>query len=312
MRVPWAALAVSLLPRPAEAGAWTQPPGQLWLKASLIRLDSDAVFADADDVFLTGCSASIEVGDRRPFDCATGGRFGVTALYLDAILGLAEGLDLGLQVPWIAETTFVNRSGLSGEDAGLGDVRLSLRYAWARTGPGRSGLPAWRGAPITGALHVELKAPTGNFSVDESVPPLGEGQWDLSTRVAVGWAHPRFYLGGQAGFRWRATNPSTSVDVGDELVALAEGGVHVFGWLSLPLKTDLVFGAESFETGVPNPRPGRWIWRLIPGIVFRWPDTRWGLELTSFVPLAGAGYPANPSFAAAVVGGLDLWTSSAR
>lgn len=281
-------------PQSVQAGAWSLREGRLAAKASLLHLSSDLVFADDDDVTLLGCSGAIESGDRRPYDCATGGRFGVTAIYVDTGLGLGRGWEVGFQLPVVLETSFENRSGLSGRDGGLGDVRVYGRKQVAL-------------GPIAGALRLEAKAPTGNFSVDEAVPPLGEGQWDVTAEVSAGWAQTRFYAGADLGFRWRAPNPSNDVDVGDELLALAEAGLHVFEWLTVPLKTDLIYGFESTQTDVPTPRPRRWLWRLQPGLRIRWPGQAWGLEGVVFVPLAGAGYPANPTFSLALFGGGQLW-----
>jgi hypothetical protein len=286
----------------AFAGAWTLEEGKIWSKAALLYLRSSSLFADQNDerFGLTGCvdgagnPVTISAGDRRPYDCTTGGTFQVAAIYWDTYFGITDELDLIVQIPFILHTQFENDSGLDGSDAGLGDIRVGAQYRYLAD-------------PVVLALYFAVKAPTGNFTTNEAVPPLGQGQWDLTWRALIGRSFGRFYAGADIGYRLRLTNPDTGINVGDEILVNLEGGVTIWKWISFQTGGDLLWGFESEEEGAPTNRPRRWVLHVRGTLSLAFHE-HFGMELGLRWPVAGEGWPADPVFGIALYGKTPkLW-----
>ncbi|MEM9188272.1 MAG: transporter [Myxococcota bacterium] len=290
------------VPSEAHAGAWTLEEGRIWGKAALLYLRSDRIFADTNDerFGLMGCTdgagnpVQIGLGDRRPYDCLTGGTFQVAALYFDVTVGIVDRWDFTVQVPVILDVSFRNESGLDGSDAGLSDIRLGTKFRILQE-------------PMVLSVAAEVKLPTGDFTTDEAVPPLGEGQFDLGLQVLVGKGFEYGWVGGDVGWRFRLTNPDTRINVGDELLANVEGGIKPLAWLAIPLGVDLLYGMESQEEGVPTSRPRRWVMHVRGGLLFSVTEFL-HLEASVRWPVAGAGWPADPIWSFGVMGETPpLW-----
>ncbi len=293
--------AVVLAPERAHAGAWTLEEGRLWGKLAVLHLSSDQLFATETDAGLLGCAngagEAIVIGprDRRPYDCTTGGTFRVTAVYAELALGLLDELEVSLQVPWIADVRFSNTSGLDGRDSGIGDLRASLRYRVLAQ-------------PFVGTLAFQVKVPSGRFTTDEAVPPLGEGQWDLTFSAQAGRSFGRGYLNADVGYRVRLPNDDTRIDVGDEILTSLEGGASLHPRFALRAASALLWGFESENVGsAVLARPRRWVLegRFTAAVVVH---EHVGLEAFVFVPLVGEGWPANATYGIAVSGTTPkLW-----
>jgi len=289
-------------PGKASAGAWTLEEGRIWSKAAFLYLRSNTLFADQNDerFGLTGCvdgagsPVTLSAGDRRPYDCTTGGTFQVAAVYWDTYIGIIDELDLVLQIPLILHTQFHNESGLEGSDGGLGDIRLGAQYRYLSD-------------PVVLAAYFAVKAPTGSFTTNEAVPPLGEGQWDLTWKALIGRSFGRVWLGADVGYRLRLTNPNTQINVGDEILVNLEGGAQIWRWISFIGGADLLWGFESEDEGAPTNRPRRWVLHATGKLLFAL-GQHIGLELNVRWPLAGEGWPADPVLGIAIFGKTPrLW-----
>ncbi len=289
-------------PRSAQAGAWTLEEGTIWSKAAFLYLRSSTVFANSDDerFGLDGCSdgvgnpVTIRAGDRRPYDGTTGGTFQVAAIYWDTYFGITDELDLTLQIPIVLHTQFHNDSGLHGTDGGLGDLRFGAQYRLLLE-------------PVVLSAYADVKAPTGSFTTNEAVPPLGQGQWDITWKMLIGRSFGRFYAGADVGFRLRFTNPDTNIDVGDEILVNIEGGMRIWRFISFQTGADLLWGFESQEDGAPASRPRQWVLHVRGSLAAAF-NAHIGMELGLRWPVAGEGWPADPVFGIAIIGKTPrLW-----
>lgn len=289
--------AIILIPATASAGgAWTLEEGHLWGKLSLVYQRADQQFADPISALMLACGDPISPGDRMPFDCTTGGVFEVTALYADLIWGIVDGVDVRLQVPLILSQSFFNDSGLNAhQDVAFGDLRVGGQFRFLNDS-------------VVAALRWQLKMPTGFFTTDEGVQAVGEGQWDLSAIAAVSGSIDDAWLNGEVGWRFRFANPTTGIDVGDELLILGEVGYRFLPWLMVPLKLELIYGLESTNSREPTPRPGRWILNAIASAILVFEELHpVAFEVGIRVPIVGQGYPSLPVFSLGVWGEIEMY-----
>lgn len=288
---------IVLIPATASAGgAWTLEEGHLWGKLSLVYQRSSQQFADPISALMLACGDPISPGDRMPFDCTTGGTFEVSALYADVIWGIVDGIDVRLQVPLILSQSFWNESGLnSNQGVAFGDIRVGGQFRYLDE-------------EVVGAVRWELKMPTGFFSTDEGVQAVGEGQFDFTAIAAISGSIGDAWLNGEAGWRFRFTNPTTNIDVGDELLLLGEAGYRFLPWLMVPLKLELIYGLESTNSTEPSPRPGRWVLNAIASAILVFEEIEpVAFELGIRVPIVGQGYPSLPVFSVGVWGEYDMY-----
>lgn len=292
--------AVSAVPSAARAGAWTTEEGVVWGKIALFHLDSDRVFVghtrDGTDCSGKDGTRTLNIGDRAPYDCMLGGGLKTTQLFVEASFGLHERVELGLQLPIILNGEFVS-DDVTDNSRGLGDLRFGTKVLIVPE-------------PLVLSAAMDVKAPTGDFSIDAVQVPLGEGQWDVTFRglVAKSFLEGKLWAGGEAGYRIRTDNEETQpqpIDMGDEVVAVLEGGARPLPWLYLPARLELLWGFDShFEPAnefLPRSKRGRRrVLFVQTGLMlnplrhtagyFRDLGVEWGVR----VPVWGEDWPADP------------------
>ena len=183
----------------AIGGAWVPEKGSTYLKLGFRDLDTDTVF-DA-----SGSQAD--------------GFFEERAVDFYGELGIGHRLGL-----WTA----LSHKRIENEDqkaSGLSDIELGLRY---RMKKGEFGVLS---------LGSTVKLP---YLYDEDDAfRLGNGQEDLELRLLYGKGLGIFYVGAEAGYRWRTEDPS------DEWRYLLEVGGSL-EWFYFRSKLD---GIESVDNG---------------------------------------------------------------
>ncbi|MEM9071117.1 MAG: hypothetical protein AAGE52_21585 [Myxococcota bacterium] len=284
----------------ARAGAWTTPEGVLWLKVAWFRLDSDRLFVDSlrEGVFCAEENRFLEEGDRGPYDCNLegGGGLRTDQVFLEFAFGIHKRIDFRLQLPIILAGEFVS-DGTPATRRGVGDLRLTTQVLIVDS-------------PVVVAANMEVKAPTGFFTADAVGVPLGEGQWDVAFRGLISGSllGGRLWMGAEVGYRIRTPNDELGftgdgLNLGDEILVVAEGGGRPIDGLYLSLRGELLYGFASkddiFEL------PGRRVAYIQPGIAispfafagdsFReWTDL--SLEFGVRIPVWGRNWPADPIY----------------
>ncbi len=280
----------------AHAGAWTVPEGVLWTKVAWFRLNSDRLFVDSvrEGVFCAEENRTLLEGDRGPYDCnlAGGGGLRTDQLFIEAAIGIHRRIDFRLQVPVILAAEFVS-DGTPATRRGLGDIRATTQVLIVDH-------------PVVISANMEVKFPTGFFTPDAVGAPLGEGQWDFAFRALISGSllGGKLWMGAEVGYRVRMPNDElgfsgNGLNLGDEILAVAEGGGRPVPWMYLSLRSDLLYGFES--TDGPFTLAGRRILYVQPGItvypftrVEHWEDL--GVEFGARIPVWGRGWPADPIY----------------
>lgn len=190
-----------------RAGAWTQPPGQVWLKVSGLYQRSDEFYADQAAVLPDG--RRVEPGDERPYD--DGGESRQQAVFLEAEVGVTRRWTVGLQAPW-KELRYEDRVEVT-RTWGWGDIRATSRVALLQ---GRHRL----------TLRGAVKVPTGRVPDEPGRIQIGENQTDLELQLQWGRSlgRPLSWVGVDFGRRFRFEDEERGFDPGDEWVWLAEAG----------------------------------------------------------------------------------------
>jgi len=289
------------LPSQARAGAWTTPEGALWTKLTLLHLDSDQLFVDANRVGrfcgsdASGNAIQLESGDRAPYDCTLEGGGGLltTQLMWEASFGFHERFDVAIKVPYFLNAEF-STPFTPESRSGFGDTYLSMRGNILME-------------PVVLTTGLILKAPTGFFTQDAVGIPLGEGQWDLESRTQVARSFDEFWLGAEVAYRLRLPNEELGnggLNIGDEVIGVIEGGYRPLPWLYIPLRWELMVGFESTdqaETPFPNIAGRRYL-TVKTGLLVNplahteGPFKTLGVELGVIYPIWGEGWPADPIF----------------
>ncbi len=305
----WVALfaLVFAMPSNARAGGWTTPEGTLFAKLALYHLGSDTLFVDSlrEGVFCAEEGVQLGEGERGPYDCNLDGGGGLvtTQLFLELAIGLHERVDLRLQLPIILRGEFVS-DGTPSSRAGAGDLRVSgqLRFL------------DW---PFVGAIHLAIKAPTGFFTPDAVGVPLGEGQWDIRGSLigSRSWLDGRLYMSAELGYRLRLPNEELGfsgegLNLGDELLAVAELGGRPLPWLMLGSRLDLLYGLVSsdgfFELPGRRVLYVRGTLGIEPFQSIRGAESI-AAEFGIALPLWGRGWPGDPVVHIALSGQFSLW-----
>jgi hypothetical protein len=284
------------LPAKAQAGAWTTGEGKVWGKVAVFHMDSDRLFVDADRVGDICSERMLELGERAPYDCQLegGGGLKTTQLFFEGAIGLHERIDLWLQIPVILNGEFTSMF-VDENQRGLGDIRFGTKALLLRK-------------PVVLATRLRVKAPTGDFPVDAVQFPLGEGQWDVTPAVLASRSlfNGAIWVGAQLGYRARFKNDQAMLDLGDEVLGVAEGGGWALPWLYTELRYQLQWGFESKRTSGPLDQTlaPRRVMFLTPKLMvapFR-PQrattrevlanlaVEWGVR----IPVWGRGWPADP------------------
>lgn len=258
---------VLLLSAPGALSAqWTEAPGRWWAKLSFFQHSTTEQYR-AD-------------GEKRPF-LTDGAESASRAVFLDALAGVTDRLDLWAQLPWfdLRFDDVLDRR----RSSGVGDVRLSARYR----------LLDLAGGSIPVSFRYTVKVPVVDFPLDAEVIPVGEGQWDHEAWVEAGtsfWPVPAWAVL-WVGYRWRLENPETTRDPGGERLLLAEVGGMLGRGLGGKVVVDALFGVPGAIQGVAVRGDER-------EIVYVQPTATWqaipstSLEVGVRIPLHGRNFPA--------------------
>lgn len=176
-----------------------------------------------------------------------GGKYTECRSELKVDFGFSDRLNLLFAVP--AKWAKYEDDNSSQRTDGVGDIRFGAKYSFSDD-------------PVASrvfSLQGMVKVPAGYDTGDS--PPLGDGQTDLELRLLVGQSFLReseagnvsdtpegsprreatrdgAFLGLELGYRWRAGDPA------DEIVYLAQGGVHLARGVSVQAELD---GVESLD-----------------------------------------------------------------
>ena len=193
----------------AHAGAWTLKEGTNYSKVALNYFEATDTFGQSAEGF----------EEFTDFTINYYGEFGLT-----------DKLTLITQVP-LRQSENDTIDG-STQSTGIGDVDIGLRYNLLND--------SW-----VVSTQLLYKAP---FLYDENDDlPLGNGQSDLELRLQLGRSlHPYGYLGLEAGYRYRAEDPS------DEWRFLAEYGFDLTEKFYLRTKVDVILATQDTDVVVQN------------------------------------------------------------
>jgi len=180
------------------SGQWVEAPGRGWADLTFYYHDTRMQYGR----------------ERTRESIPNGGHAVARSLFVTAALGIVRGIDGWVQIP-IHHLRYDDFAA-ERSSSGFGDPRVFLR-----AGPALFGLPA---VPV--AIRGGVKWPGGAFDVDAEIIPLGEGQRDVELLLEAGrsfYPHP-FWMGGWAGYRWRAPNRTTARAPGNERFWYVAGG----------------------------------------------------------------------------------------
>lgn len=267
-------------PQGAAAGAWTLPAGQGWLKVSYFRQTTDEWYIATPEPVLRadGTFTQHDAGTRRPY--RFDGRYRSRAVFVDAIYGVTDGLDLGLQVPYFDQVLDDDTRSQAPADAGIGDLRAFAKWRLVQ-------------APLVVALEAGAKMPTGQFRNEDGLIPVGEGQWDADLGAKLSrsmWPLP-VWVGLDMGYRVRLRNDDIDLDPGDEWLLQTEVGWKLHRRLWLALKLESVQGRAGRSFGLETASLQRRITYLSPTASY----TLFGataVEAAVRFSLTGRNYPA--------------------
>ena len=223
--------ALGVLCTAARGGAWLVQKNdwRVELNSKHYRADTDF---DAD-------------GDQS--SKPNGGKYTEFRSELKVDFGFSDRLNLLLGVP--AKWARYEDDNISQRTDGVEDIRFGAKYSFSDD-------------PVASrvfSVQGMVKVPAGYDRGDS--PPLGDGQTDIELRLLVGQSFLRkseagdvsdppegsprreatrdgAFLGLELGYRWRAEDPA------DEIVYLAQGGMHLVGGVSLQGELD---GVESLD-----------------------------------------------------------------
>jgi hypothetical protein len=93
-----------------------------------------------------------------------------TAVFLEGYYGPTDAVDVGLQVPWFDQFFDDDTRIDPPSESGFSDLRVYGR---------------WRmfNRPFLLTLKMGAKIPTGEFKNEDSLIPVGEGQWEYDIVV---------------------------------------------------------------------------------------------------------------------------------
>lgn len=253
----------------AEVGAqWPAGRGAGWVKLTGFSHSTDTQFDAAG-------------GERRIFGSGVSES---RAVFLDALVGVHDVLDLWIQVPWF-DLAFTDVAAAR-EARGFGDARGFVRYA--------VGHHFLAGVPLS--VRVGAKAPLRDFPLDAEIIPVGEGQWDVEAWAEAGRSfHPLpLYAVAWLGHRWRFENEEAQVDPGDERLFLLDAGLTTRP-IGAKLVVDGLFGTDPVIQGVRAGQGRREIVVLQPEILVQLTPAV-SLEAGFRQPLHGRSYPAGRQY----------------
>ncbi len=248
----------------AEAGAWTLPKGQNWLKLGFMYQDT------TERYFLNG--------ERIPyfFD----GRNQTRALFFEYARGLTARWEIKAQMPFFSISFDDIAANRTSND--VGDLRVESRFNVLLD-------------PVVLTVGGEIKFPTGEFVNDAEIVPVGEVQYDFDLLAEVGrslWP-VRGYVTGKIGYRWRTANAETGIDFGNELIWQAEVGYRPWSRLDSKLLFRGLHGAEATSFGLPIQTLKREAVYVEPGVSWAIASNQ-RIEVTVPISIRGQNWPAGP------------------
>jgi outer membrane putative beta-barrel porin/alpha-amylase len=276
------AAAFLFLSQPASA-QWPLGKGNFWGKASLFYHETTQQFRSN--------------GDKRPF-LNSDAKSVSKAFFFDASVGLLDGLDVWLQVPYF-DLTF-NDDLDDRRSTGVGDIRLSARY----------NLFQLKGGALPVSARFTTKFPVNDFPINAEVIPVGEGQFDYELWLESGlslWPLPAYTVV-WLGYRWRTINTETTRKPGNEFTFLAEvGGTSLIGGLGSKVVVDGLFGgpgeSEGLQVGDANRRQ---ILYVAPTLLYTFTESTM-LEFGARIPVFGKNWPAGVPFQIGLYHTGSLW-----
>lgn len=257
---------------PGAEAQWPAGRGSGWVKLTGFSHGTDTQFDAGGD-------------ERRIFGS---GESESRAVFLDALLGVHDVVDLWLQVPWF-DLRFTDVAA-DREAGGFGDARGFLRYA--------VGHHLLGGVPLS--VRVGAKAPLRDFPLDAEIIPVGEGQWDVEAWLEGGRSfHPLpLYAVAWLGYRWRFENEEALTDPGDERLFLVDMGLTTRP-VGAKVVIDGLFGDDPVIQGVRAGQGRREILQVQPEILVHVSE-RVSFEAGFRQPLHGRSYPAGRQYLVAV------------
>ena len=280
------ALSVALLPRAADAGAWTLGKGNMWSKITFMT--------QATDQHYDGEGNAVEI----PWDA----RYQSRQVYLDLFYGVKDGVDVGLQVPFVS-SKFVDRD--EGNDVGTPPPALETE----------SGLGDLRGyakiklldqSQLVGTLKLGFKTPLGEYRPVPEALSVTDGQWDFEVVGQIGrsfWPTP-VYANLDLGYRMRGEykdtddmEPDRSYTPGAELVFGAEAGYSPLDRLVVALKFEGLSGAEYDAVNNPGAPEtlSQSVTNLVPTVLVDL-NPNLSLEASTRMTTSGNRYFAGPTW----------------
>lgn len=259
-----------------SAGAWTLPRGAAWTKLSYFSQRTDEWYS-AHRQWVAGTIVDAGVRTRYNFE----GSYSSHAAFFEAVYGVSERLDVGLQVPYFSQRYADQTRGQPLSATGVSDVRASVKLRLVEH-------------PLVLSVQSAVKVPTGEYRNVDGLIPVGEGQWDFDVVLSVGrgfW--PRsIYANAEGGYRVRRTNAQIDRDPGDEWFCSAEVGGRLLPRLRLMGKFELLRGSPAREFGGLINRSQIKRIRYAGAVVYFDMDERTALEAGARLSLGGRNYPA--------------------
>jgi outer membrane putative beta-barrel porin/alpha-amylase len=276
------AAALFVLGQPVS-GQWPMGQGNFWAKTSFFYHETAEQYRSN--------------GDRLPF-LNSDAKSVSKAFFVDASVGLFDGLDVWLQVPYF-DLTF-NDDADDRRSTGVGDIRLSARY----------NLFQLKGGSLPISARFTTKFPVNDFPINAEVIPVGEGQFDYELWLESGlslWPLPAYTVV-WVGYRWRTLNTETTRKPGNEFTFLAEfGGTALLGGLGGKIVVDGLFGEPGEIQGIAvGDADRRQILYVGPTLLYSFTESTM-LEVGARIPLLGKNWPAGAPFQVGLFHTGSLW-----
>ncbi|MEE2658701.1 MAG: transporter [Candidatus Latescibacterota bacterium] len=280
--------------RPAHAGAWTVPQGQLWVKVSYLQQNTDEWYIDALDPELQdeGTFGQFSAGTRRPY--YFNGEYDLKAVFIEGVYGVTDWLNFGVKLPFSDQIFHDDNRTDPPSDAGFSDLRIFSKIRVLQK-------------PAIITLKAEAKIPTGDFKNEDGLIPVGEGQWDFDFLLQVGrslWPLPA-YANVDAGYRVRLENEEIFRDPGDEWLLNAEVGYLPTHNLLLALKFEYLKGRVGSLGGFQTDNLKQCIAYLVPTVAHSIHRST-ALEAAIRISTEGRNFPAGCQFTLGLSTNVDI------
>lgn len=285
-----------VLPVEARAGAWVLPAGHLWVKSTVMhQVSHDEFVAVSGGGRGNTPSRTYRPGQPAPY--RFGGRHTWTGVFSDIAWGLADRLEVGIQVPYYSQDYSDAQDALFLEprgQSGLGDLRVRGKVRLSQR-------------PAAISAELAIKIPTAAYRNRDGLVTVTDGQWDLESVAHVGWSlwPLRAYVNLSGGYRLRLENRSVGRDPGDEWLFAAECGFGIYRSLSGIVKVEGIHGKPARSLGLEVPSDVRRAVFVFPSLsvkVGRGAVVEAGIRY----PVSGRNFPAGRMLVAAVSWTADL------